>query len=485
MNKNMIVLLILLLWASPAAAQSAAGAKTAASPSSGETIVEAPEILDVDVSALYRSMSLDGSTRAAEYEYVQNSAGGALNLEWDPLPHRVKLETSVLNKKDFFGEMDYAYRDLVLLNVNARGLHHNLDHYTFGQDDPFTTSPSFTDLDPTALYSLDSKREKASVRLKTPNFPFHFYAEAQNVDREGTVQQRFLRGYTGQLNKVSQSRELDGNMQELRLGANSHLGYVEVDYSHTEKRFTAHGEKTLIDVYTIPAMDIPHNTIPDLKSSSDTLKVHTTFSGRFVAAATYSGGVRKNEDSGAKTDYWNAAGDITITPDPRLVFFMKYRHYDLSPSNPDTVTMPGLGAVYSVRDSLSSARDLLTGTVRYRPTQRLTFKADYAVDSTVRDMGNGDWEVAHRTVKSTGKGGVAYRILNTLMVRADYSGTRVTNPAYASDPDRLDVAKASVTWSPVKRVTTLLSYGGTREKRDDLSAPLAGGSRKADRSQAL
>ena len=487
MNKNMIVLLILLLWASPAAAQEAAGAKPAAAPGAGTPAPESPEILDVGIGLLYRSMSLDRSTRAAEYEFVKNSGGGALDLEWDPLPHRFKLETSILNEKDYFGEMDYAYRDLVLFNLNARGLHHNLDHYNIGQDDPTTTSPSFTDKNPDALYAVDSRRQKASIRLKTPDFPFHLYAEAQNSEREGTVQQRFMRGYTGGLDKVSQSRKIDGNAQEVRVGANSHLGYFEVDYSHTEKKSRSHEDKGLIDVYTVPAMDIPHNVTPDLKSSSDTVKLHTTYSGRFVAAAAYSGGDRKNQDSGAKVDFRNAAGDVTITPAANLVFFFKYRHYDLSASNPDTVTMPGLGSSYNVRDSLSSKRDLLNGVVRYRPTARLTLKAEYVFDTTARNAGTGpdSWEVAHRATKGTGKVGLSYRFNSTLMLRADYSALRVTNPAYTADPDRAASAKASLTWSPVKRVTTLLSYGGVREKRDELAAPLAGGSRKVERDQAL
>jgi hypothetical protein len=486
MKKNVILLLILLLWASPAAAQYAPGAKPAAASGAG-TIVETPEILDVDISALYRSMSVDKNIRAAEYEHVKNTGGGGLVLEWDPLPHRFKLETAVLNNKDYFGEMDYAFKDLVLVNINARGLHHNLEHYNIGQDDTSTASPSMTDKDPNALYAVDSRRQKGSIRLKTPNYPFHVYAEAQNADREGTVQQRFLRGYTGQLDKVSQSRELDGNVQEVRVGANSHLGYIEVDYSHAEKRFEAHGDKTLFDHYTAPAADIPHNIMPDLKSSSDTVKIHTTFSGRFVAAATYSGGVRKNQDSDAKTDYWNAAGDITITPVASTVFFFKYRHYDLTADSPATVTAlaPAGTTVFSVRDSLSSARDVLSGTVRYRPTARLTLKADYVVDSIVRDAGMDSWDVAHRTVKSTGKAGISYRIMNTLMARVDYSATGVTDPAYTADPDHIDAAKASVTWQPAKSISTLLSYSGTREKRDDLSAPLAGGSRKVNRDQAL
>ena len=74
---------------------------------------------------------------------------------------------------------------------------------------------------------------------------------SRTVDREGSVQQRFLRELTGGLAKVSQSRDIDWNTKEDRVGANSHLGPLEVDFSHTEKKFEAIEDKVLSDTYTV------------------------------------------------------------------------------------------------------------------------------------------------------------------------------------------------------------------------------------------
>ncbi len=492
MKKNMIILLFLLLWASPAAAQPAAEAQTP----------ESLEEFSARISAGYSNISFDRNPRAGEYEYLKSSAGGALDLEWTPLPQRLSLESYYLNQKDYFGEMNYAFRDVVLVNMYTRGLYHNLDHYAFGPDDLTTPSPSFVDLNPNDQYAVENKIKRAFIRFKTPDFPFHLYADVTTLEREGTIQQRFMRGFTGGLDLVSRSRDIDWNTREVRTGVNSHLGPVEFDYNHAEKKFESRGiDRVLYDDYAL--FTVPHNLVPDLKSSSDTVKVHTSLTGRFVAGATYSSGEKKNEDSGTKANFHNAAGDLTLTPVAGLVLALKFRHYDLSVNNPDTIMLTGLGATFSVRDSISSHRDVISGAIRYRLSERMTAKAEYTVDTIERDVWHGadlmpielfpvstgtgpnNWDVAHHTLKSAEKIGITYRVMSKLSLRADYSAMQITSPAYAADPDRVNQAKATATWTPTRRIIALASYGGVREKRDDLAAPLAGGSRKSNRDQAL
>jgi hypothetical protein len=492
MKKYLILMFVVLFWASPAMAQQAGGSAD---------FEPQEQVFNGRIGPSYYWVQRDRSARAGEYEFLEKSVGGVLQTEWDPLPHRFSLDTNYLNRKDYFGEMDYAYRDVVVVDLLTRGVFHNLDHLGLGADDPTTPSPSFTDLNPADQYGVESQLRKGFIRFKYPDFPFHVYAEAITIDREGKIQQLFLRGFTGGLDKVSQTRDIDWNSQEIRVGVNSHLGPVEADYSHAEKKFESISDKALFDVY--PLFAVPHNEVPDLKSSSDTVKLHTSYTGKIVAAATYSGGVKKNSDSGAKTDFKNAAGDLTITPVPGLLLVFKYRHYDLAQSDPDAVTLPGTGSVFNVRVPISSTRDVMSGAVRYRVTDRMTVRGEYAVALTVRDVAHGDdfnplrtaptplgtgpndWDVAHRTLQSTEKLGISYRVTNKLSLRADLAASQVTDPAYASDPDRVNSGKATITWTPVPRLIALASYGGVREKRDDLAAPLAGGSRKADRDQAL
>lgn len=484
MKKTILTLIVFMLWVSLAAAEQAAGDKTSEAQSAEASGTD----FEGRIGVGYRWMTQNGNPIAGEYDFIKSAPTGALDFEYDPLPHRFVLESYFLNHKDYFGEMDYAYKDVVLFNGYARDMFHNLNHYNLG---PASTTPgvSFTDKDPGAQYGIENQMRRAFIRFKTPDFPFHLYAEVITVDREGTIQQRFLNGSSG-LDIVSQSRDIDWNTQQVRVGANSHLGPVEVDYSHMEKKFEVIANKELFDAS-------PHNLTPDLKSSSDTVKIHTSYSGRLVMAGAYTNGDKKNEDSGAKVNFWNAAGDITYMPVTSVILAVKYRHYNIDASNPDAVTSTGT-TVVNVRDAISSSRDVITGTIRYRATDRLTLRGEYVEDTTDRTRGTlgtllpsppagaeAFWDVPERTSKGTAKLGLAYRVMNKVTLRADYSQTKVDNPAYDTDPDKSQSARASITWMPTPRFNTLLSYSAVRESRDLLGAPLHGGSREAARDQGL
>lgn len=204
MKKYLILAFIVLFWVSSAMAQQTGG--------TGEYEPQ-EQVFNGRIGPSYYWVSRDRSARAGEYEFLEKSVGGVLQTEWDPLPHRFSLDTNYLNRKDFFGEMDYAYRDVVVVNLLTRGVFHNLDHLNLGADDPTTPGVSFTDLNPADQYGVESQLRKGFIRFKYPDFPFHVYAEAITIDREGKVQQIFLRGFTGGLDKVSQSRDIDWNSQ--------------------------------------------------------------------------------------------------------------------------------------------------------------------------------------------------------------------------------------------------------------------------------
>jgi hypothetical protein len=498
MNKLILIVTVLMFWASPVVAQQAAGSKAA------ETIeftgLGVP--FEGKINLGYRSITDRGNTVAGEYEYLKSGPIGSLDMEWDPLPHRFVIESTFLNTKDYFSELNYAYKDIVVVNGYARELFHNLNHVSFGIDDPATSSPSFTDLNPNDLYGVSNQFRRAFLRLKAPDFPFHVYAEVRTVDREGDIQQRYLRELSGSLDLVSKTRTIDWNTEELRVGANSHLGPIEVDYSHTEKKFEAIEGKVLSDTYTagLNTFSVPHNAVPDLKSSWDTLKVHTTYSGKVVLSGTYSSGDKKNKDSATTEKFTNTAGDFTFMPITSVLFAVKYRHYDQDVTNPATannITAAGATPV-SVRDSISSSRDVVTGSIRYRATDHLSFRGEYGTDTTDRTRGLVDstlpfppadaqayWLVPASTTKSTAKLGVTYYIMRKMTFRADYTAVSVDNPAYATDPDKSSSSRASLTWMPLTWFNTLLSYGIVNEKRDQLGAPLGGGSRDSEHDQGL
>ena len=124
MNKLILIVTVLMFWASPVVAQQAAGSKAAETTEA--TGLDVP--FEGNVNLGYRSITDTGNTVAGEYEYLKSGPIGSLDMEWDPLPHRFVVESTFLNAKDYFGELDYAYKDIVLVNGYMRDVFHNLNH---------------------------------------------------------------------------------------------------------------------------------------------------------------------------------------------------------------------------------------------------------------------------------------------------------------------------------------------------------------------
>jgi len=249
MKKTILIFAFLMLWASPVVAAQLVEGTSLAETAAGERL----EAFEGRISLGYRIIDKDGnSAHAGEYDYLRSSAAGALDFEWDPLPHRLAVESYYLNTKDYFAETDYAFKDIVLFNWYTRDMYHNLNHLTLGPYNPASPppTPSFTDLNPGALYGVENTLNNGFIRFKTPDFPFHLYANMWTVEREGTIQQIFLRGFSG-IDQISQSRDIDWFTRQVTVGANSHIGPVEIDYSHMDKRFTSYDSNVLYDTYAI------------------------------------------------------------------------------------------------------------------------------------------------------------------------------------------------------------------------------------------
>ena len=441
---------------------------------------------DADLGLGYRWAVQSGSPLAGQYEWLHPSATGKAIIEWDPLPHRFLFDTVVLSPKEYYGEMDYAYRDVFMFNLLSRSLFHNTEHLALGVDDPTTPSPSIIDFNPGDVYGTQDMMNRAQVRFKTPDFPFHIYLEARDQEKKGTIQQVFLRSFSGGYNRASQSRDIDYTTTEAKATVNSHLDWVELEISHSEKKFRDAAQQVLTDT---TALTYTHNLVPALESSNNTVKLHTTYTGRVAASATYSSGDKENTDSGVKANYTNAAADLTVVPHRDVTISVRYRHYEMDQNNPLTVTSVSIGgpAVYAVRDAISTTRDNVSAFVRYRATQDLTLLVEYAFDSLSRDFAPGTWNLDRDIKKNTVRFGGTYRMTSRLMLRGDYSHMTADVPANSVDttyPSSSDALQGLLTWSPAAWFNLMLSGGTVHEERSPAAAPFAG-ERKTDRNRAM
>jgi len=467
MKKILLLIACMLVWSPGASAQEKAPVLPVYG---GGTSFEG------DVAFGYRWVTDEGSRTAGEYEYLHSSLAGYANIEYDPLPHRLLIEMFINNTHDYYNELDYSYRDVVMFNYTGRRLYRNLHHWNIGQDDPSTPSPSMTDYDPNAEYFTDSAFNRAQLRLKTPDFPFHIFLEAKNQEKHGSVQQRFMRSFSNGYSKASQTRDIDYETTEAKATANSHVGPLEIEISHAVKEFGNTHDKSMTDT---TAVTYTHNQVSDTESSVDTVKVHTSHTGRISAAVTYSAGERKNKDSNVKTDFVNAAGDFTWIPRKDLTVSLKYRHYEVTPDAPTTVSSVSLAGLtsYTVRDPIGYTKDIMSALVRYRATDALTLRGEFAYDDLTRDFTPGAWQLDPSVSRTMARVGASYLLTRRITVRGDVTRQTADVPSDSVDNtynDTVDTVRASLTWAPKPWYNLFLSGATIMEKRDELAAPFTG-----------
>jgi hypothetical protein len=423
----------------------------------------------------YRFLSREDSVKAAEYVYPHSSIIFGMDLLAAPLPHRYHLNGEFLSKYDYYTDTGYAYQDLVLFRDILVGAHHNLDHFNYlYQGSP--PSLSYVDRNQGDTYFIDYVNNLFSLRLKTPDFPFHAFVRHRYVGREGDTEERFVLGSFDNLTKTSETRSIDWTSNAVTLGANSHLGPVEIEYAYDQEDFDPGRNSILYDQYPFslsfprPEDIYPHGVVPETESSANTLKMHTSYTGGIVAAATFSNLAQQNNYSGTESTTWKGAFDFSWVPDPVVGLFFKYRHKKLDLDNPDTVTLHGAVNTlrYPVRQGISYDRNQFLLTARYKPMTSLTLLSTY--DYSRLDRGDlDDWAVLPEKTDRHNLNLTAHaRPLNTLKLKADYDYTYYDSPAYNTQPDNSNRLRLSATYLPVSWLTVFANYVLAVSERDDL-----------------
>jgi hypothetical protein len=447
-------------------------------------VYQFPEIRPhFDFTAGYRFVSRNGSSRAGEYEYLHNSVYGSGEISAFPFPHRFHYDFEFRNEKDYFSDLRYAYRDIVLTRWVRRALFHNLLNIPLvdlGPDPQFTVDRR----DAGVEYGIDTVIDDAFVRVKAPNYPFHVFVSERHVKQDGSLQQRFLggSGWFNDLARTSQSRRIDNETHDITVGANGHFGPVEVEYSHGEKWLNPGGDEFLVENYNPavfpPAINsaggiLPHNLTPELEGSTNTVKIHTSYTGQVVAAATVSHTDRDNTTSGAGYDSLLAAGDIRWSPYPYLSLTVKYRHQDVDVENPSSLPagylgFPAFPATTGIRNSISYDVDAVSASVRYRVTRGSFVILKYGYKEKKRER-NEEWNLPRRTRDQALSLDGKFRLSRALKLRTSLSYRAVDDPAYNTEPDDGYAASAALSWRPLPRISTYVGYRWRLEKRDTVA----------------
>ncbi len=420
----------------------------------------------------YRFVDLSGADQVFEYEKLESSmvVGGDLRLF--NYPHRFYLDFDFENREDYFTDLRYAHGDLIVFRYLGNSFYHNLENIRLSDFDPLTLNPGIgPNLDGGYDYGINSREHKFNLRLKTPRFPAHAYVDGFYMVRDGAVQQRNLlgSGYYNNMQLTSQIREYDSVTRIYKFGANSHLGPVEVDFSHTEKEFSVGADPSFVEAYTgngfRAAGSYEHSRIPELEGSGNELKVHSSFTGKWVASATISQDKRENNYSGAESEVIAGSGSVMWSPLTNLSFALRYTHRDLDNEVPATLPV---SYAYTIKPPVSSETDTLTLTGRYKPVRNLTFRAKYLLQKTERENA-ALWNLTDSTTKNSITLTADSRLHSKMLFNVKYAYKNVADPAYNTEPEHSHIGRIGLTLLPKPGVSLLISYDFNHQERDNLS----------------
>ncbi len=458
---------------------------------------------DTNVPVLPEAAGRIGSPKAGEFYSDDNSPSGGFFYKTAHLPQRFHLELDYYNNNEWFGDFRYSYLDYVVVRLLPRRFYHNLDNLTIydftgaidGTADIAINDRGVDD------YGLRSDIDKYQFRFKAPRYPFHIYAEGEIVRRKGAQQARFLGGsaFFGpvagpNLVRVTESREIDQESQEFTLASNIHLGLIEIDLSHKNRKFES-ALANPVYAYAVDSLgttiDSSHNVTPELKATTNTLKMHTSHSGRIFASVTLSEIDKENEYSGAEAKNTLSYGEFFWLPASYLAFTTKLRHQENEASAPATVTGTnwlGGTTTYIVTPGVESETDTATLGLRFSLIPKTNLNLKYTKKITkVEEQSSLDWSNPPKTTKDEYELGVSNWVIPKLRATAKLIHTRVATElelaSINNEPDQTNQFNLGLTWSVSPKIVVFGSSYVAREETE--SNRMSGAITNAGTAEAL
>lgn len=454
-------------------------------------IYKFPEIKpEYGLSLGYRSVGGTGSqSSAADYEYLSDSMMLGADMAVFAFPSRFSLIFDGKNKHDYFGDLRYAYGDALFMRWLTRSVHHNNPNLTLYDLDTATSYSRAERLDAGDSYSTASAMDNVFLRLKTDDFPAHAYFNYFQLRKDGDIQDVSLQGsgYYDNMVRTSRRRNVNRHTESYSVGANSHLAFVEAEIQHSQKRFDPDGDYESYDNYTTsarPAGRFRNGMTPRLDGKTNTIKLHSSYTGRFVATGTFSVKERENKSSGAKTDYIIGTGGVMWMPDTNVRFSIGYSRRDMNAETPATVTVTDANDssnawTYAVKRPLEYTTDTFAVSGNYSPYDWLVIKGRYNVEEIKRRNAS-EWAVTGSTTKTYFLLSGAMRSSEGAKLDASFKTTHIENPAYNTEPDDSKETNVSLGAALASRTRLFLSYGRMEEEREYLTYKNSASARNRD-----
>lgn len=370
------------------------------------TADEDPARIDTEAEIVlgYRGTSVHGQPgRALEYDSLESGPLFKTRLFTDQGSYHLDLGVDYLNDKDYSAAARLDTLELLHLDLRTERFYHNLDHipYDGKESRPPAYAPvpleadapwvDYSDADPGDRYGLRLDMSEARLKLKSPDYPAHLTFAYWRYEKQGAQQLRYVdENCATACHMQSKRRPIDRVTEEVKIGADAHAGFLDLAIETLVRTFRSHERtpQSFFDGhdYGRAAGSYPHDAVPDSKLTELTLRANTAPSGGLVGSASFTLGKRENQsDLGAivpvkaETDYLKTSGDVTYTPSENWTFNIRYRLLDMDSSNSNSLTNYGSlnPSPLAVRDSVDLTRSWYEALVNYRPSKRLTIKAEW------------------------------------------------------------------------------------------------------------
>ncbi|GFO56139.1 outer membrane channel lipoprotein [Geomonas sp. Red276] len=414
----------------------------------------------------YGFVATDGyGGRAEPFGFLRSSRTGGLfyrNLQRDG---NLEVEGAFLNEHDYHGDLLLDYQGDYRLHLRTESLFHNLDreilfspNFQAGRVDPPRTPADYVAVqDPEQDYGVSVVQDNADFRYRLHNYPLHVNLGYWRLVREGTRQQRFADiAFEGTPNTIyATPRNVNQQTQEGRVGADAHLGPVDLAYEFKIRVFE--DRQPIPTAPYVSRNDIAgnpetvggvreHNENPDSRFVSHTLKVHSSMSGGLVASGAYSVEQRENlsnlsDTTGAKSlreDLHNAAGDLSYILNKEWSATVKYRRQQLENDGRGEVTSVNFASpVVLVKAPMDTTRDTVTATVAYHPRRDFSMTGEYRGQFQQRSNVSSlqsytSWALPEDSASHRGAISANYRPVTGLRFNGSYSYTTVDHPSYGA-----------------------------------------------------
>jgi len=351
----------------------------------------------------YRAYSThDNAGRAVEYGYHHSSPYGEIEATGGGETNHIIFEGVYENENDYYGDLHLDSGGTLLLDLRTERFFHNLDHIPYNsvpeaRPDAYVERPdptpdllraSYDDQDPADEYGLRINIDEARFRGKIKTYPAHLNLGYWRMERKGAKQLRFVDDRcAASCHFQSKTRDIDRVTEEFAAGVDAHVGFFDVVVEQVYRVFRDNEEIPRDDFkfFTAGALtEREHSEDPDSKYAATTLKAHTSLSGGVVGAASVTVGERENRSDltsvspiKAETDFYKAAGDLTLLPSKHWTVNFRYRLLDMDTSNSKELSGDLYYSPLLVRESIDLTRGEYAASVSYRPKSTLTLKADY------------------------------------------------------------------------------------------------------------